>query len=55
MDYNTCSIIKHFDGIVDPQIDRRKLHNLMDMIVIALCATIEGSDSCEKYEIFGNV
>jgi predicted transposase YbfD/YdcC len=53
MDDKTCSIIKHFDGIVDPRMDRRKLHNLMDIIVIALCATIAGCDSCEEYQIFG--
>ena len=54
MDDKTCPIIKHFDGIEDPRIHRRKLHNIIDMIAIALCAKIASCDSCEEFPIFRN-
>jgi hypothetical protein len=53
MDDKTCSIIKHFDGIVDPRIDPRKLHKLMDIIVRHLAEKAEGNGDC-KLTFFGN-
>jgi predicted transposase YbfD/YdcC len=47
-------IIRHFDALEDPRIDRRKLHDLTEMIIIALCATICGADSLVAIERFGN-
>jgi hypothetical protein len=37
------TIGEHFKEIEDPRIDRTKLHNLMDVITIAICAIICGS------------
>jgi hypothetical protein len=34
------SIEAHFADIDDPRIDRTKKHNLLDIIVIAICAVI---------------
>lgn len=54
MDGKNCSLIDHFVGIEDPRVDRMKLHKLIDIIVIALCAMIAGCDTCDEFEIFGN-
>ena len=54
MDDKNCSLIGHFEGIADPRVNRMKLHKLIDIIVIALCAMIAGCDTCDEFEIFGN-
>ena len=38
----------------DPRIDRTKRHKLLDIVTIALCATICGADSWVDIELFGN-
>ena len=47
------SIEEHFGSIQDPRIDRKKLHLLLDIIVIAVCASVCGADKWEDVEIFG--
>ena len=47
------SIEQHFGDLSDPRIDRTKLHELMDILVIALSAVIAGADSWEDVEEFG--
>jgi DDE_Tnp_1-associated len=49
----TASIEQHFGDITDPRIDRTKLHKLLDILVIALCAIIAGADSWEDVAEFG--
>ena len=39
------SLIEHFAKLKDPRIDRTKHHNLIDIVVIAICAVIGGADS----------
>jgi predicted transposase YbfD/YdcC len=48
------TLIEHFSNIDDPRIDRSKLHKLIDILVIAICATICGADGWEDFELFGN-
>ena len=48
------SLIGHFSAIDDPRIDRSKLHKLIDILVIAICATICGAEGWEDFELFGN-
>ena len=44
-DYSAIlSLVKCFDDIEDPRINRRRVHNLVDMIVIAICAVICNAD-----------
>jgi len=38
----SAAIEEHFGGLIDPCIDRTKLHKLLDIIVITLCAIITG-------------
>ncbi len=33
----------HFGTIPDPRINRRKSHNLIDVLVIAVCAVVSGA------------
>ena len=47
------SIEQHFGDLSDPRIDRTKLHELLNILVIALCAVIAGADNWEDVEEFG--
>ena len=47
------AIVEHFKDIEDPRIERGKLHNLIDIIAIAICAVICGADTWEDIELFG--
>jgi predicted transposase YbfD/YdcC len=46
-------ITQHFTKIKDPRIDRTKLHQLMDILVIAILAIICGADGWTDVELFG--
>jgi predicted transposase YbfD/YdcC len=52
-DQITAGIEKHFGNIEDPRIERTKLHKLVDILVIAICAVIAGADNWEDIEEFG--
>jgi predicted transposase YbfD/YdcC len=47
------TIEEHFGDLTDPRIDRTKLHELMNILVIAICAIIAGADNWEDVEEFG--
>ncbi|MDX2255096.1 MAG: transposase family protein [Pseudanabaenaceae cyanobacterium bins.39] len=47
------SLLKHFEGVEDPQDNRGKEHNLLDIIVIAICAVISGGENWEDIALFG--
>ena len=47
------TISEHFSEIKDPRIERNKLHNLIDIIRITLCAVITGAKSWLDIELFG--
>ncbi|HEX7975250.1 MAG TPA: ISAs1 family transposase, partial [Anaerolineales bacterium] len=47
------TIEQHFGELTDPRIDRTKLHRLMNILVIAICAVIAGADGWEDVEEFG--
>jgi predicted transposase YbfD/YdcC len=46
------SLADAFITIQDPRIDRTKKHNLVDILMITLCATICGVEGWEEIEIF---
>lgn len=48
------SIAHHFAGLTDPRIDRSRLHELLDILAIAICAVVAGADSWDDIEDFGN-
>ncbi len=43
----------HFAKLTDPRVDRTKRHRLLDMVFIALCATICGAEGWADVERFG--
>ena len=49
-----ASIHEHFASLEDPRLDRTKLHQLLDILVIAICAIICGADDWVAVELFGN-
>lgn len=48
------SIEEYFSVIVDMRDDRRKLHKLIDIIIITVCAVISGANDWVAVETFGN-
>jgi predicted transposase YbfD/YdcC len=52
MEKVSANIEQHFD-LTDPRIDRTKLHKLLDIVVIAICAVIAGADNWEDIAEFG--
>ncbi|MDD9302955.1 MAG: transposase family protein [Desulfobacter sp.] len=46
------SLETFFDNIQDPR-HHNKLHNLIDVVIIAICAVVAGADTYEQIENFG--
>ncbi len=49
----TARITDYFANLPDPRIERRKRHQLLDIIAIAICAVIAGADGWTDVEEFG--
>jgi predicted transposase YbfD/YdcC len=49
----SAAIEQHFGNLTDPRVDRTRLHKLLDILVIAICAVIGGADTWEDVEEFG--
>jgi predicted transposase YbfD/YdcC len=47
------SILVHFSDLVDPRVDRTKLHPLLSVVAIALCGVLCGADSWVEVAAFG--
>ncbi|HEV3261751.1 MAG TPA: transposase family protein, partial [Gemmataceae bacterium] len=47
------AIQTHFADLEDPRIDRTRLHDLMDILVIAICAVICGAEGWEDIAKYG--
>jgi len=48
-----AALRQHFGTLTDPRIDRTKLHALIDILVIAICASLCGADDWPAVETFG--
>jgi predicted transposase YbfD/YdcC len=48
-----ATIVKHFSKIKDPRVERTRLHNLLEIIVIAICAIICGAEGWEDIAAYG--
>jgi predicted transposase YbfD/YdcC len=46
-------LVRHFRKLRDPRINRRKLHSLEAILVIAICAVIAGADDFQQVTLFG--
>ena len=47
------SILEHFSTLEDPRIERGKDHQLLDIVVLAICAVVIGAEGWEGIELFG--
>lgn len=47
------SLIRHFSTLEDPRCALKRRHNLLDMIVMAIAATLCGADGWVQIEAFG--
>ena len=52
-DKRVSTLFEHLSEINDPRIERTKWHKLIDILVIAVCATICGAESFHDMEEFG--
>ena len=52
-DLKASSLVEHFGELEDPRIERTKLHQLSDILMIAVCAVICGADNWVEVEEFG--
>ena len=52
-DERNVAVFSIFENLTDPRVDRTKQHRLIDMVVIALCATLAGADSWVDVVRFG--
>src|SRR5713101_5670748 len=48
------TIQAYFAEITDPRVERTKLHLLVDILVIAICAVLCGADTWVEMEAYGN-
>jgi predicted transposase YbfD/YdcC len=50
---SSFAILTHFEKLTDPRIERTQAHRLLDILTIALCATICGANAWTDVERFG--
>ena len=55
MSAKNANVVEYFSIIKDPRIKRRKLHKLLDIIVIAILAVISGADNWNEIEDYGTM
>ncbi len=51
--FNSGYVAERFSALEDPRTGRAKRHNLIDVVVVAICAVICGADSWVDVEVFG--
>lgn len=53
MSERLVAVFTPFEDLTDPRVKRTRRHELFDLVVVALCATLSGSDSWADVERFG--
>jgi predicted transposase YbfD/YdcC len=53
MSKRLVAVFTPFENLTDPRVARTRRHELFDLVVVALCATLAGSDSWADIERFG--
>src|SRR4051812_36673927 len=46
-------LIEHFKDLADPRVERRRDHDLIDVLVIAVCCLLSGGESFNDMADFG--
>jgi predicted transposase YbfD/YdcC len=54
MSERLVAVFTPFEELTDPRLERTRAHDLFELVVVALCATIAGADSWADIERFGN-
>ena len=54
MSRKLLGVFTTFESLTDPRVERTRQHALFDLVVVALCGTIAGSNSWADIERFGN-
>lgn len=49
----SSTLLDHFASLDDPRVERTKLHPLLSIIAISICAVIGGAESWDDIELFG--
>jgi len=52
-EHHELSLIEHFKTLPDPRINRTKRHELIDVLVLAVCCLLCGGDDFNDMEAFG--
>lgn len=52
-EHASASLVEHFKELKDPRIDRRKEHELIDVLVIAVCCLLCAGETFNDMEEFG--
>lgn len=53
MSQRLVAVFTTFENLTDPRVERTRRHELFDLVVVALCATIAGADGWADIERFG--
>jgi predicted transposase YbfD/YdcC len=53
-DISTATILEYFGTLEDPRIERTKLHHLLDIVALTICAVICGADGPVDIEQYGH-
>ena len=54
MSKRLVAVFTPFEDLADPRIERTRVHDLCELVVVALCGTIAGADTWADIERFGN-
>ena len=54
MSARLIAVFAPFEDLTDPRIERTRVHDLFELVVVALCGTIARADSWADIERFGN-
>ena len=54
MSSHLVAVFTPFENLADPRIERTRVHDLFELVVVALCGTIAGADTWADIERFGN-
>lgn len=49
------SLLRHFEDLNDPRVERTKKHKLIDLVAIAICGVICGADNWVEIAYYGEV
>ena len=51
----SANLVEHVAPLEDLRIDRNKLHGLVDMVLLTICAVASGADGWEAINLFSSV